>query len=203
MHLLPTQEEILCILKETGALRWGHFELSSGRHTNQFLQLPLALRYYQHSRTLSVAISRLLRSNPEIASLVSELSIVTPASGGLPVAFGVGEALRCRQVYWAENEEGRLRFRQYMEKHEGEKVVLVDDTLRTGRKLRELKALLESAGATILAVAVVVLQPHGGDGLAFDHIPVYSLAKFEAERYPDAASCRMCRAGEPVERVRN
>ena len=203
MHLLPTQEEILRILKETGALRWGHFELSTGKHTNQFLQLPLALRYYQHSRTLSVAISRLLRSNPEIASLVPELSIVTPASGGLPVAFGVGEALRCRQVYWAENEEGRLRFRQYMENHQGEKVVLVDDTLRTGKKLRELKALLESSGAAILAVAVVILQPHGGGGLEFDHVPVYSLAKLEAERYPDAAICRMCRAGEPVERVRN
>ncbi|MBI3696359.1 MAG: phosphoribosyltransferase [Acidobacteria bacterium] len=203
MHLLPTQEEILRILRETGALRWGHFELSTGRHTNQFLQLPLALRYYQHSRTLSVALSRLLRSNPEIASLVPELSIVTPASGGLPVAFGVGEALRCRQVYWAENEEGRLRFRQYMESHHGEKVVLVDDTLRTGRKLRELKTLLESGGAAILAVAVVILQPHTGERLEFDHIPIYSLAKLEAERYPDAAGCRMCHAGETLERVRS
>jgi orotate phosphoribosyltransferase len=201
MHLLPTQDEIVRILNETGALRWGHFELPTGRHTNQFLQLPLALRYYQHSRTLSVALSRLLRSNSEIASLVSELSIVTPASGGLPVAFGVAEALRCRQVYWAESEDGRLRFRQYMEDHQGEKVVLVDDTLRTGRILQELKTLLESAGATVLGVAVVIHQPHG-DGLDVDRIPLYSLATLEAELYPDARSCRMCRAGEPVEKVR-
>src|SRR5574341_1207765 len=124
MHLLPTQDEIIRILKETGALRWGHFELPTGVHTNQFLQLPLALRYYQHSRTFTVALSRKLRANPEIAALIPELSVVTPASGGLPVAFGLGEALRCHQVYWAENDDGRLRFRQYMEQHKNEKVVM-------------------------------------------------------------------------------
>lgn len=200
MHLLPTQDEILRILNETGALRSGHFELSNGKHTNQFLQLPLALRYYQHSRTLSVALSRLLRANPEISSLIPELSIVTPASGGLPVAFGMGEALRCRQVYWAENDDGRLRFRQYMESHAGEKVVMVDDTVRTGRKLQQLKALLEAGGATIVAVAVVILQPHGNP-LDFD-VPLYSLARLEADLYPSAAECRMCRDGKPVENVR-
>lgn len=201
MHLLPTQDEILRILKETGALRSGHFELSNGKHTNQFLQLPLALRYYQHSRTLSVALSRLLRSNPEISSLIPELSIVTPASGGLPVAFGMGEALRCRQVYWAENDDGRLRFRQYMESHEGEKVVMVDDTVRTGRKLQQLKTLLEAGGATIVAVAVVILQPHGNP-LDFGDVPLYSLATLEADLYASAAECRMCRDGKPVENVR-
>ena len=198
---MPTQDEVIRILKETGALRCGHFELPSGKHTNHFLQLPLALRYYQHSRTLSVALSRLLRSNPEISALIPELSVVTPAWGGLPVAFGVCEALRCRQVYWAEDQDGRLRFRQYMEDHQGERVVMVDDTLRTGRKLRELKALLESRGATILAVAVVIHQRHG-DQLDFDHVPIYSLATLEADLYPDARKCQMCNRGEPVEKVR-
>jgi orotate phosphoribosyltransferase len=201
MHLLPTQDEVIRILKDTGALRTGHFELPTGHHTNQFLQLPLALRYYQHTRTLSVALSRLLRSNPEIAAIIPELSIVTPASGGLPVAFGVSEALRCHQVYWAEEENGRLHFRQYMEDHQGEKVVMVDDTLRTGRKLRELRSLLEASGATIVAAAVVVHQPYGQSGLEFNHIPLYRLAVLESELYEDPQRCRMCRAGEPVEKV--
>ena len=201
MHLLPTPEEIVRVLNDTGALRHGHFELPSGKHTNQFLQLPLALRYYQHNRTFSVALSRLLRANPEISAQVSELSVVAPASAGLPVAFGVSEALRCRQAYWAENEGGRLRFRQYMEDHQGEKVVLVDDTLRTGRKLRELKTLLEGQGASILAVAVVIYQPYGSE-VAFDHLPLYSLARLDAELFGDAASCRLCRAGKQAEKVR-
>ncbi len=201
MHLLPTQEEIVRILQETGALRQGHFELPGGRHTSQFLQLPLALRYYQHSRTFSVALSRKLRANTEIAALIPELSVVTPASGGLPVAFGLGEALRCRQVYWAENDNGRLRFRQYMEHHRDEKVVMVDDTLRTGRMLRELRELLESAGATVLAVAVVIHQPYS-DAPAFGDLPLYTLARLDVEMYPDSRSCQLCRLGQRLERVR-
>ena len=67
--------------------------------------------------------------------MMPELSIVAPATAGLPVAYGVCEALRAHQVYWAERENDNepLRFRQFLEQEPGEKVVLVDDILRTGR----------------------------------------------------------------------
>src|ERR1043166_8788962 len=141
MHIIRTQDEVVPSLRDTGALREGHFEYPSGIHSNEYLQIPLAMRYYQHQRTLSVGLSRLLRANPEIRAIVPELSIVTPMTGGLPVAYGVTEALRAKQVYWAEREHDAepLRFRQYLEQHPNEQVVLVDDILRTGKKLRELK----------------------------------------------------------------
>src|SRR6266699_2914526 len=161
MHIIPTQEEVVGVLRETGALRDGHFEYPSGMHSNEYLQVPLAMRYYQYQRMLSVGLSRLLRANPEIRAMVPELSIVVPMTGGLPVAYGVTEALRAKQVYWAEreNEAEPLRFRQFLEPHHGEPAVLVDDILRTGRKLGELKRLLESRGAAVLALAVVIYQP--------------------------------------------
>src|SRR5438552_18869412 len=105
MHIIPTQDEVVAILRETGALREGHFEYPSGMHSNEYLQVPLAMRYYQHQRTLSVGLSRLLRANSEIRAIVPELSIVTPMTGGLPVAYGVTEALRAKQVDWAEREQ--------------------------------------------------------------------------------------------------
>src|SRR5437764_2802483 len=128
MHLTPTQDEVVRVLRDTGALRDGHFEYPSGVHSNEYLQVPLAMRYYQHARTLSVGLSRLLRANPEIRAIIPELSIVAPATGGLPVAYGVCEALRANQVYWAEREEegGPQRFRQYLQVEPGEKVLLVD-----------------------------------------------------------------------------
>src|ERR1700691_3845643 len=112
MHLLPTPEEVVRVLRETGGLRDGHFEYTNGLHSNEYLQVPLAMRYYQHARTLSVGLSRLLRANPEIRAIIPELSIVAPATGGLPVAYGVCEALQARKVYWAErqNEDQPLRF---------------------------------------------------------------------------------------------
>src|SRR3982074_3634213 len=128
MHLIPTQDEIVRVLRDTGALRDGHFEYPSGLHSNEYLQVPLAMRYYQHARTLSVGLSRLLRTHSEIRAMIPELSIVAPATGGLPVAYGVCEALRAHQVYWAERTNGgSMGFRQYMEPTLGEQVVLVDD----------------------------------------------------------------------------
>src|ERR1035437_881052 len=94
MHLIPTQEEVVTVLRETGALRDGHFEYPTGLHSNEYLQVPLAMRYYQYQRMLSVGLSRLLRANPEIRAIVPQLSIVTPMTGGLPVAYGVCAAIR-------------------------------------------------------------------------------------------------------------
>ena len=153
MHLVPTQDEVVRVLRETGALRDGHFEYPNGLHSNEYLQVPLAMRYYQHARMLSVGLSRLLRENPEIRAMIPELSIVAPATAGLPVAYGVCEALRARQVYWAEREDQAqpMRFRQFLEQQPGEQVVLVDDILRSGSKLREMQKLLESRGARVVA----------------------------------------------------
>jgi len=205
VHLLPTQDEVVRVLRDTGALRDGHFEYPSGLHSNEYMQVPLALRYYQHARTLSVGLSRLLRANPEIRAIIPELSIVAPATGGLPVAYGIGEALRCKQVYWAEQADGDgpMRFRQYLEQHPGEQVVLVDDILRSGRKLLEMKTLLESRGATVAGMAVVIYQPTPNtvNAVNFGSVPLYYLAKLDASYYTDAAHCELCKQGMPLEKV--
>lgn len=202
MHLVPTNEEVVALLRETGALRDGHFRYPTGLHSNQYLQVPLAMRYYQHQRTLSVGLSRLIRANPEIRAIVPELSIVAPATGGLPVAYGVCEALGAHQVYWAErdNEEEPLRFRQFLQQVKGEKVLLVDDILRTGMKLTELRNLVESNGAEVVALAVVIYQPNP-ETPDFDNLPVYYLAKLDGCCFGDEASCELCREEMPVEEV--
>src|SRR5216684_4525272 len=117
MHLIPTQEEVVALLRRTGGLRDGHFEYPNGLHANEYLQVALTMRYYEAAKILSVGLSRQLRANSEIRAIIPELSIVAPATGGLPVAYGVCEALRAHQVYWAEgdNVNEPLRFRQYFE----------------------------------------------------------------------------------------
>jgi orotate phosphoribosyltransferase len=202
MHLIPTQEEVVALMRETGAIRDGHFEYPSGLHSNEYLQVPLALRHYQHQRLLAVGLSRLLRANSEIRAIIPELSIVVPATAGLPVAFGVCEALRAKQVYWAEvqGEDKTLRFRQYVLPAPGEQVVLVDDILRTGTKLGALKTMLKAEGATVVGLAVVVYQPTP-DTYDFGPLPLYYLAKLEASYYANAEHCELCKRGEPLEKV--
>jgi orotate phosphoribosyltransferase len=202
MHLLPTHDEVVRVFRDTGALRDGHFVYPNGLHSNEYLQVPLAMRYYQHAKTLSVGLSRLLRANPEIRAIIPELSIVAPATGGLPVAYGVCEALQAKRVYWAEQEfEDRpFRFRQYIEPLPGEQVVLVDDILRTGTRLGEMKTLLESYGAVVVALAVVVFQPNPRMR-TFGDLPLLHLVRLEASYYADAKSCELCKKSQKIENV--
>jgi len=202
MHLIPTQDEVVAVLRETGALRDGHFEYPTGMHSNEYLQVPLALRYYQHQRTLSVGLSRLLRANPEIRASMRDLSIVTPMTAGLPVAYGVCEAVRGKQVYWAEREreDEPMHFRQFLEPQPGEPVVLVDDILRTGHRIAELQRLLESRGATVVGLAVIIYQPTPRT-VNFGALPLYYLAKFEASYYANAQQCELCHRGDLLEKV--
>jgi orotate phosphoribosyltransferase len=202
MELVPTQEEVLSLLRETGALRTGHFIYSNGLHANEYLQVALAMRYYEHNRVLCVGLSRLLRANPELRAMIPHLSVVAPATGGLPVAYGVCEALRARQVYWAENETPGepLRFRQFLEVQPGEKVLLVDDILRSGKKLTELKKLVEDRGGEVVALGVMIYQPNP-NCIDFGSLPLYYLAKLDAMYHRDSVSCEQCIHGEPATQV--
>jgi orotate phosphoribosyltransferase len=201
MHLLPTPEEVVRVLRDTGALRHGHFESPNGIHSDEYLEVPLAMRYYQHARMLSVGLSRMVRSNPELRACISDLSIVAAGPAGLPIAYGMCEALRARQVYWAEkNEHEPMRFCQFLEQHPGEQVVMVDDILHSGAKLTEMRNLLEKNGAQVVAMAVIIYQPmpHTKD---FGSLPLYYLAKLSSSYYADASNCNLCRRGEPIEKV--
>ena len=204
MQMIPTGDEVVQMLRETGGLRSGHFQYPSGVHTSEYLQVALTMTNYTVAKVLSVGLSRLVRGNSEIRAMIPELSIVAPATGGLPVAYGVGEALRARQVYWAERESEKepLSFRQFMQVQKGEKVLLVDDILRSGRKLSELKTLVEQQGGEVVGLAVLVHEPMSSE-LSFDPLPLYSLAKFNTQHYQDSRTCELCARGIPVEKTRH
>ena len=181
MQLLPTEEEIIELLRETGALRKGHFVYPDGSYTNEYLGVPLVMSDYKNAKILNVALSRKVRANTELRAILPQLSIVAPATGGLPVAFGVVEALGAKKVYWAEAEDERTpqRFREFVAPQKGDKVLLVDDIFRTGRKLLQLKALVESHGAEVVGVAVMIYQPWP-DSPGFGSLPMFYLAKLHS-----------------------
>ena len=203
MHLVPTQAEVMELLRQTGGLRKGHFEYPNGLHTDEYLQVALTMRHYQSAKILSVGLSRLIRAHSDLRAMIPELSIVTPATGGLPVAYGMCEALRAHQVYWAERDAGcqAMRFRQFLEIQPREKVLLVDDILRTGAKMTDLKKLVEDCGGEVVAIAVLIHQPEPG-AATFGSLPFYSLAHLDATYYKDAKSCGLCEQGVPVEKTR-
>jgi orotate phosphoribosyltransferase len=197
VELIPSDEQVRALLRETAALREGHFEFPTGLHSNNYFQMPLAMRYHGNARVLNVALSRLLRMEPEVLAALPDCAIVAPAAGGIPVAFGLREALNADQIFWAEKDEGRYYLRQYLDAR-GMKCVLVDDVVRSGKVISQMVRLIRDAGATLVAIGTLV---HFKDAhLEIGEIPYYALLEVDTRFYP-AASCPQCKAGEPVEKV--
>src|SRR5215469_12105378 len=125
-NLIPTQEQVLGLLRETGAWRECHVEFPNGLHAKEYFQMPLVMRYHGNGRILNVALSRLLRMESEVRRALPDCAVVAPSAGGIPVAFGVREALDADQIFWAEKDNGRYFLRQYLEVS-GLRCILVDD----------------------------------------------------------------------------
>ncbi|MFY9556147.1 MAG: phosphoribosyltransferase [Blastocatellia bacterium] len=197
VQLIPSPEQVTQLLGETGALREGHFEFPTGQHSSHYFQMPLAMRYHGNARVLNVALSRLLRREPEVLAALPNCAVVAPAAGGIPVAFGVREALNADQIFWAEKDDGRYYFRQYLDAH-GLKCILVDDVVRSGKVITYMIDLIGKAGAEVVAIGSLV---HFKDA-HFDtgNIPYYSLLDVDI-RFHAPAECPMCRAGKPLEKV--
>ena len=204
-RLIPSPEEVMEILKRTGAYREGHFVYPSGRHTPHYFQMPLAFRYYDNARVLAVALSRKFRTQKEISSVLPKISVISPGPGGIPVAFGVREALDAEQIYWAEREDGKRMFRQYIEAGEIHPCVIIDDISRTGGAIEETVELVRSLGAKVLGCGTIVRFTGAPDRIESpgeDPIPILSLVEFEAKWYEEGEDCGACRKNTPVEHVR-
>src|SRR5919112_5981254 len=147
VQLVPTQDEVMGILRRTGAFREGHFVYPSGKHTPHYFQMPLAFRYYDTARVLAVALSRKFRVDRDISSQLPKVAVISPSSGGIPVGFGVREALSAEQIYWAEKEDGKRRFRQYVNQGEINPCIIVDDIIRSGGGLEGRGGVLQELGA--------------------------------------------------------
>ena len=110
VQLIPPPDAIMQILKRTGAFREGHFIYPNGKHTPHYFQMPLAFRYYDTARVLAVALSRKFRLERDIASQLPKVAIISPSSAGIPVAFGVRDALSAEQIYWPNRKAASACF---------------------------------------------------------------------------------------------
>jgi orotate phosphoribosyltransferase len=181
VDLIPSAESVMSILQDTGAYRKGHFVYPNGKHASHYFQMPLAFRYYDNARILSVGLSRMFRMEKAISSRLPKVSIISPSPGGIMVAFGVREALTAEQIYWAEMEDGNSQFRQYIGEGDVHPAIIVDDILRSGRAMRETIELVKGLGAEVIGCgAIVKFEDAPTD---FEGIPVKSLLTFDVNFY--------------------
>ncbi|GIU82594.1 MAG: hypothetical protein D6687_06315 [Acidobacteria bacterium] len=181
VNLVPSPETVMEILKKTGAYRKGHFIYPSGKHASHYFQMPLAFRYYDNARFLAVGLSRLFRMDKAVSSRLPKVAIISPSPGGIVVAFAVREALNAEQIYWAEMEQGKRQFRQYISEGDIYPAIIVDDILRTGKAIRETIDLLRELKTDVIAIGTIVKFEDAPN--EFDGIPVKTLLTFDVNFY--------------------
>jgi len=200
VELIPSQDTLMQILKRTGAFREGHFVYPNGKHSPHYFQMPLAFRFYDTARVLAVALSRKFRLEKDISSQLPKVSIISPSSGGIPVAFGVRDALNAEQIYWAEQEQDKRQFRQYVNQGEVNPCILVDDIIRSGHAINETVNLVKDLDARIIGCGAIVRFDTAPNEL--EGVPIKSLIDFDVKMYDGDEDCAECKQGVPTEHVR-
>jgi len=202
VNLVPPPETVMDILTKSGAYRKGHFVYPSGKHASHYFQMPLAFRYHDNARILSVGLSRMFRMEKAIAKRLPEVSIVSPSAGGILVAFGVREALSAKQIYWAELEDGKRQFRQYVNKGDVFPAIIVDDINRSGKAITETVSLVKDLGAEVIGIGTIASFEDAPQ--EFDGIPAKSLLKFDVNFYGNEEEWKGAHADStaPIEQVR-
>ena len=181
VELIPSQDAVMQILQRTGAFREGHFVYPHGKHSQHYFQMPLAFRYYDTARVLAVALSRKFRLEKDISSQLPKVAVISPSSGGIPVAFGVRDALNAEQIYWAEQEKGERMFRQYVNQGEVNPCIIVDDIIRSGMAIEETVALVKTLGARMIGCGAIVRFDTAPSEI--EDVPVKSLIEFDVTFY--------------------
>ena len=180
------QQEYLDLFKKSKALLEGHFLLTSGKHSDQYMQCAQVLQYPERAAILAQGLADYFRE-------YKIETVIGPAMGGILVAHEVAKALGVRALF-TERENGRMLLRRGFTIEPEERILVVEDVITTGGSVREVLAVVREAGA--VPVGVGVLVDRSGGKVDFE-LPQTSMLQLTIQAY-DPAECPLCAQGIPA-----
>jgi orotate phosphoribosyltransferase len=177
------ERETLARYEKRGALLRGHFRLTSGLHSDVYLQSALVLQHPEDAAALGEALAADFRDD-------RVQTVLAPAIGGILVAHEVARALGVRALF-TEREAGVMRLRRGFTLAAGERCLVVEDVITTGGSTREVVQCVEEHGGVLVGVGSLI--DRSGGAAAFD-VKRVALATVSAATYPPE-SCPLCKAG--------
>ena len=187
-------ENVLTLLKDSGAMLEGHFLLSSGRHSNRYFQCAKLLQYPDKAAAALAGVAEKIKLDVQAGRLKID-AVVGPAMGGIIVAYELGRQLGVPAFFTERDDAGTMTLRRGFEVQPGHKILITEDVVTTGKSSGECAAVLESLGARIIALACLV------DRRVDDCLPkpwlFYSACKLDIANW-DADSCELCAQGIPA-----
>lgn len=181
-----TQDQVLTLFRESGALLEGHFRLSSGLHSGGYLQCALVLQYPQHAAALGAALADRTRD-------VHATAVLSPALGGIVIGHEVARGLGVKALF-AERQEGKLTLRRGFALAPSDRVLVVEDVVTTGGSTRETVEVARASGAEVVGAASII--DRSTEPARLD-VPLVALVRYALPIY-DPGACPLCAQGVPV-----
>jgi orotate phosphoribosyltransferase len=178
--------EVIDRFKRTGALLEGHFVLTSGLHSERYLQCALVLQHPAEAESFGRALAERFRSE-------GVETVAAPAIGGIVIGYEVARALGARSI-WTEREAGRMTLRRGFTVRPGESILVVEDVITTGGSTRETIDALRGAGARVIAAASIIDRSGGRADVS---VPRVALATLDVPALAPSA-CPLCAQGIPA-----
>lgn len=181
-----TEKQIIELFEKNKALLTGHFKLSSGLHSEKYLQCALILQHPDVAEKLSKELARHF-SGDKIDVVIG------PALGGITLAYEVARAIGVRGLF-TERQEGKMVLRRGFSIKKGEKALVVEDVITTGGSTKEVIDVVKSLGGEVIGVGSIIDRsgPHVDFG-----VPFKTLAKVSAETFEEK-NCPLCKKNIPV-----
>ncbi len=184
-------DPVLDLFHQTGAYLKGHFRLTSGLHSPEYLQCALVLQHPEHAGHLG---SLLAASLKKLAPSPAPRVVVSPALGGVVIGHEVARALGARAIFTERDASGKMILRRGFFVEPGEAAVVVEDVVTTGGSTREVVECLIAAGARVVAAGSVIDRSGGRADVG---VPRVSLVTLTVTAYPPE-QCPLCEQGVPV-----
>jgi orotate phosphoribosyltransferase len=180
------EKQIKELFDSTGARLSGHFLLTSGRHSGEYMQCAKLFVHPEVSEKLCAALAA------KIGDIKAE-SVISPALGGMLMGYELARQLKCKNYFAERTAEGVFALRRGFSLQKGERVIVAEDVVTTGGSVKEVIALAKELGAEVEGVAAIV--DRSGGSVDFG-IPFYSLWQTNIASY-DKEECPICKAGGP------
>ncbi len=182
-----TEKEVYDLLIKTGAIMEGHFKLTSGRHSQYYVEKFNVLQQPKYTEKLCQAIAEHFKDE-------KIETVVGPMTGGIILAHEVGKALNTRAIF-TERVDGKMTFRRGFTLHEGERVLIVEDIVTTGGSVKEVIDVVKNFGG--VPVAVGLLVDRSGGKVNFGDVPNFALLHMDVETF-EPENCPLCKKNIPL-----
>ena len=171
----------------------GHFLLSSGRHSDRYFQCAKLLQYPDKAAAALAAVAEKIKMDIQAGTLAID-AVAGPALGGIIVAYELGRQLGLPAFFTERDDTGNMVLRRGFEVQSGQKILITEDVVTTGKSFGECAAALESLGAHVTALACLVDRRTAGIVVPW---PFYPACTVDAVNW-DAGDCALCKQGIPA-----